>query len=271
MLGLPAAVIAEVPPGELFRIHSTASKTHRDLRDMRVVDLSSLWAGPLCGNLLGLAGARVMRVESAARPDGGRQGLPGFDDLLHSGQPSVAFTPDNLDLLHALVDSADVVITSARPRGLSSLELDPQRFLASRDHGVWVQLSAYGSTGPQANWVGFGDDTAMAAGLMRWIDGTPIPVADALADPLTGIHAAVAAAAMTRRGGTHLIEIALADVAAATAGSEPDHDPFVVDGRWQIDTEFGVQEVQLPRARGVTTPARALGADTQLVSSWFGY
>ena len=271
MLGMPAAVVGEIAPRELMRIDSSASKRHREMSEMRVVDLSSLWAGPLCGNLLGLAGARVMRVESSARPDGGRLGLPLFDDLLHSGQPSVTFTPDDLDLLHALVDTADIVITSARPRGVVSLELDPQRFLATREHGVWVQISAYGSTGPQANWVGFGDDTAMAGGLVRWLDSGPIPVADALADPLTGIHAAVAAAAMTMRGGTHLVEIALADVAAATAGSEPDHDPFFAEGNWRIDTEFGIQAVENPRARAVSASARALGADTQLVASWFGY
>ncbi|MDO8733311.1 MAG: CoA transferase [Actinomycetota bacterium] len=269
LLGLPAAVVGEVNSRELMRIRSTESPRHCSLRDMRVLDLSTLWAGPLCGNLLGLAGARVMRVESASRPDGGRQGLPLFDDLLHSGQPSVTFEPNSLDLLHALVDTADIVITSARPRGLASIELDPQRFLASREHGVWVQLSAYGSSGPQADWVGFGDDTAMAAGLVRWIDGTPVPVADALADPLTGIHAAVAAAALALRGGTHLIDIALADVAAATAGLEPDHDPYFADGRWRVETEFGVRSIEMPRARKAKSPARALGADTAIVESWF--
>lgn len=270
LLGLPAAAVGEVSNRELMRISSTAAPGHRELKGMRVLDLSSLWAGPLCGNLLGLAGALVLRMESSSRPDGGRQGLPLFDDLLHSGQPSVTFDPDSLELLHALVDTSDIVITSARPRGLASIELDPQRFLASREHGVWVQLSAYGSTGPPADWVGFGDDTAMAAGLVRWIDGVPIPVADALADPLAGIHAAVAAAAMSVRGGTHLIDIALADVAAATAGPAPDHDPYLADGTWCIDTEFGPRPLAMPRARSVNSPARALGADTALVESWFG-
>ena len=55
-----------------------------------VVDLSSLWAGPLCAQLLGQAGARVVKVESTTRPDGARQGPAGFYDLLHAGQRSVA-------------------------------------------------------------------------------------------------------------------------------------------------------------------------------------
>src|SRR4051812_11975385 len=49
-----------------------------------VVDLTSLWAGPLCAHLLGLAGARVIKVESVRRPDGARSGPPAFFDLLHT-------------------------------------------------------------------------------------------------------------------------------------------------------------------------------------------
>ena len=83
-----------------------------------VVDLSALWAGPLCGHLLGLAGARVLRVESSTRPDGGRRGAAGFDDLLHAGQESVALdvtAAQGRAALRTLVDRADVVLTSARP------------------------------------------------------------------------------------------------------------------------------------------------------------
>ena len=177
----------------------------------------------------------------------------------------MTFDPGNLDFLHALIDTADIVITSARPRGLVSLDLDPQRWLANRNNGVWVQLSAYGSTGEEANWIGFGDDTAMAAGLVRWIDGIPIPVADALADPLTGIHAAVAAAALATQGGTHLIDIALANVAAATRSNESVIDPTQLNGKWVVETEFGIRPVERPKARTVHGTARALGADNDLV------
>jgi len=56
------------------------------LDDLVVVDLSSLWAGPLCTNVLRLAGARVVKVESTRRPDGARAGPPAFFDLLNSGK-----------------------------------------------------------------------------------------------------------------------------------------------------------------------------------------
>jgi hypothetical protein len=265
LLGMPAAEIGSVRAHELMTVKSAGITRSRELTGVRVVDLSTLWAGPLCGNLLQSAGTEVLRVESSQRPDGSREGVVAFDNLLHAGQSSVTFDPHALDFLHALVDLADIVITSARPRGLASLGLDPQRWLADRADGVWIQISAYGSTREEANWIGFGDDTAMAAGLVRWIDGIPIPVADALADPLTGVHAAVAAAALVQRGGTHLVDIALANVAAATFADAPSVDPTFDGGQWVIETEFGIRPIEKPKARTVLGTARALGADNDRV------
>ncbi len=265
LFGMPAAAIGSVAGRDLMRITSHGHASVRSLLGLRVVDLSALWAGPLCANLLQLAGADVIRVESEQRPDGARVGIPAFDDLLRSGQKSVMFDPKNLEFLHALIASADIVISASRPRGLTSLGLDPQSWLASKAAGVWVQLSAYGSTEAQANWIGFGDDTAMAAGLVRWIDGIPIPIADAIADPLTGIHAAVGAVGLAQRGGSHLIELALADVASATVSDSPVPDPIYLNGAWQVETEFGVRPIEKPRARTVIGTARAPGADTNAV------
>jgi hypothetical protein len=265
LLGMPAAAIGSVRTNELMTIESSGIARSRELKGLRIVDLSTLWAGPLCGNLLQSAGAEVIRVESSQRPDGSREGVVAFDDLLHFGQASATFDPNDLGFLHRLVNSADIVITSARPRGLASLGLDPQRWLSDRADGVWVQISAYGSTGEEASWIGFGDDTAMAAGLVRWIDGIPIPVADALADPLTGVHAATAAAALAQGGGTHLVDIALANVAAATYADPPAVDPTFMGGQWVIETEFGIRPIEKPKARTVLGTARALGADNERV------
>ena len=68
-----------------------------------VVDLSALWSGPLCAHLLTLAGARVVKVESASRLDGARRGPPAFFDLLHAGQESVVLDlPTERDRLRHL-------------------------------------------------------------------------------------------------------------------------------------------------------------------------
>ena len=62
----------------------------RGLSDLLVVDLSSMWAGPLCGQLLAQAGATVVKVESPARPDGTRAGPAAFFDWMNGGKLSYA-------------------------------------------------------------------------------------------------------------------------------------------------------------------------------------
>ena len=54
-----------------------------------VIDLSALWAGPLCGDLLARSGATVVKVESTQRPDGARRGARAFFDLLNGRKRSV--------------------------------------------------------------------------------------------------------------------------------------------------------------------------------------
>ncbi|WP_231122266.1 CoA transferase, partial [Mycobacterium intracellulare] len=55
----------------------------RAARGLLVADLSSMWAGPLCGRLLAHAGATVVKVESPRRPDGTRAGDRSFFDWMN--------------------------------------------------------------------------------------------------------------------------------------------------------------------------------------------
>ena len=74
LLGLACARLGETTtscPAVRWQRHGGAAP-RRSLRDALVVDLSALWAGPLCGHLLTSAGARVVKVESASRLDGAR-------------------------------------------------------------------------------------------------------------------------------------------------------------------------------------------------------
>src|SRR5690606_2382464 len=99
LLGLPVAALGEAsaPPTDV-RLGSLpvraialgAAPARRSLAGLRVVDLSSLWAGPLCASLLAQAGADVVKVESTSRPDGSRRGPAPFFDLLNAGKRSVA-------------------------------------------------------------------------------------------------------------------------------------------------------------------------------------
>ena len=80
-------------------------------------------------------------------------------------------------------------------------------------HLAWVTITAHGFTGEGAGRVGFGDDCAVAGGLVRWEAGKPRFLGDALADPLTGLDAATRVLA----GERGLIDMAMARVAAAWA------------------------------------------------------
>lgn len=193
------------------------------LEDLLVVDLSSLWAGPLCSRILTEAGARVVKVESETRPDASRDGDHEFFDWLHAGQEllSVPFEePSGVAELIALLERADVVIEGSRPRALDRLGIVPAEFVAKRSGSVWLSITAYGRCGPWRDWVGFGDDAAVAGGLVDYdASGVPSFVGDAVADPLTGLVGAALVADAVGRGGGVTIDVALREVARSAASA----------------------------------------------------
>lgn len=229
-----------------------------------VVDLSSLWAGPLCAHLLGLAGARIVKVESTRRPDGARLGPTAFYDLLHSGHRSVALdlrSPDGVARLRGLLEAADVVLESSRPRALEQLGVDAAGLVAGGGPSVWASITAYGRGGDTRDRVGFGDDAAVAGGLVAWEHDEPRFCGDAIADPLTGIVAAVAVGAAWRSGGGWLLDVPLAGVAAWMAGHG---EPELAAERSPAD------EVAHPRARAAPAPAARIGDHTAEVLTELG-
>ncbi len=227
--------------------------------DLLVVDLSSLWAGPLCAQLLGFAGARVVKVESKGRPDGARFGPPAFFDLLHAGHESVALdfaTAEGRDNLRRLLEAADVVIEASRPRALRQLGIDAEALLRNGRPRVWLSITGYGRTGDGAQRVAFGDDGAVAGGLVVWDDHGPCFCADAVADPLTGLVAATAVLASVTAGGRWLLDVSLQGVAASFASDAADGPSLSSDGP---------VSVAAPRARPAMGVAAPLGAHTEAV------
>jgi hypothetical protein len=193
------------------------------LNGARVVDLSSLWAGPLCSRILTEAGAKVVKVESSTRPDASRDGDGAFFDWLHAGQEFVSLPleePSGVADLVALLEQADVVIEGSRPRALDRLGIVPAEIVAKRPGAVWLSITAYGRCGPWRDWAGFGDDAAVAGGLVD-LDAAGVPsfVGDAVADPLTGLLAAALVADAVGRGGGVTIDVALREVARSAAAA----------------------------------------------------
>jgi len=178
-------------------------------RDPLVVDMTSLWAGPLAGGLLAEAGARVVKVEGARRSDGARRGTAQFFDLLNAGKRCIVIDfddEDDISLLKALIGRASLVIEGSRPRVMDRLGVDPSVVVAGGSS--WLSITAYGRDGAAGNRIGFGDDVAVSSGLA--IDGTPpLFVGDAIADPIAGLFAAVAGLACLGSARPHLVDASL--------------------------------------------------------------
>lgn len=201
----------------LRRLRCGEKAAPRALRGVRVVDLSALWAGPLCGRLLAQAGAQVLKIESAGRPE--RPAQPAFYAALNACKRRRVLnfgSAQGRAALHRAIGEADVVIESTRPRALAQLGVDAERWIAARPGRTWCSITGYGRAAPQCNWVALGDDAAAAAGLCWCLPPAEAPlfVADAAADPLCGVHAALAICAALRRGGGELLDVPLCAVAA---------------------------------------------------------
>lgn len=233
-----------------------------------VVDLSSLWAGPLCGQLLAQSGARVIKVEGRARPDGARAGSAAFFDLMNHDKDCIALDladPLGQRQLHALLDQADIVIESTRPRALEQMQIHAAELVARRPGKVWLSITGYGRCAPNREWIAYGDDAGVAAGLsqlMMEAYGQPLICGDAIADPLTGLHSALLALHAWRQGGGVLLDVALRDVVAFGASFSA--------GELNHQTDTGAYPVSTPVARPSTVGAGELGRDTERVCREFG-
>ena len=246
LLDLPAAALGEAAaaPPAVRRIGPRTSA--RGVHGLLVADLSSMWAGPLCGHLMARAGATVIKVESPDRPDGTRAGNRSFFDWINGGKLSYCLDFDRQRRdLRELLTAADVVLEGSRPDGLARRGLGPDD-LAPRAGRIWVRISGHGEVSRRP---AFGDDAAVAGGL---VGRGPVFCGDAIADPLAGLEAAHAVSESLERGGGEFVGVALAAVAATYAA-----------------LPTGAPESELPavppRAPTVTATAADLGADNDAV------
>lgn len=289
-LGLAVAADAWNPaPRPWCRIHAGApwrGAPAPQARPPRVLDLSSLWAGPLCARLLRRCGADVVKVESRQRPDGARFGNAAFHARLNAGKRCVALdfsTATGRTRLAALIEAADIVIEGTRPRALRQFGIVAEDCVRHRPGLTWISLTGYGRDGDDAQRIAYGDDAAVAAGLSRLqfeATGEHLIVGDAIGDPLSGLHAALAAWASWRDGGGRLVGLALRDVvhhviafdlpaqratlrtqarqwAAVTAAADAP----------AVESDMGMDGVE---AREASQRVSSLGADTTAVLADWG-
>ena len=155
-----------------------------------VVDLTSMWAGPLCTELLGRAGAEVHKVTSAARPDG-LAGSPMHAEL------NAHKTVVDLDLrlaadrgsLDRMLASADLLVTSLSPRALANHDLLPPQLDAQHRGLRTLAITAFAPDTPERGWVAYGAGVHATSGL-GWLGDEPQAPAYSYPDPLAGLQAA---------------------------------------------------------------------------------
>lgn len=143
------------------------------LSGLRVLDLGVIVAGAEAGRLLADMGADVIKVETAAFPDGGRQSLTG--DLMtssitqgHRNKRSFGInlrSDTGRELFKQLAARSDVILSNFKPGTLPSLGLGPDVLLALNPRLVIMDSSALGSTGPLAKSLGYGPLVRAATGL----------------------------------------------------------------------------------------------------------
>ena len=197
------------------------------LAGFRVIDYSHFLAGPYLSRCLAAMGAEVIKVERPTAGDAGRahpyfrDGQSGYFLQQNMGKQGLCVNMKDArgaELLHKLVDTADVFVENYRPGVLARLGLGYRDLSKRNPRLVYCSVSAYGHTGPDSTRPGFGLIAEAKSGAMAQI-GVPgeapplfrMPVADMY----TGIHgvAAVCAALLGRAksGEGQHIDLALYD------------------------------------------------------------
>jgi crotonobetainyl-CoA:carnitine CoA-transferase CaiB-like acyl-CoA transferase len=210
----------------------SADRWRLPLCDIRVVDCTAWWAGPVATAALASLGADVIKIESVARPDNMRfaSTQPPTQDrwwewspIFHAanaGKRGVTFDlsrPEGSEMFERLLRTADVLVENFTPRVMDQFGFDWDRVHALNDRLIMVRMPAFGLDGPWRDRTGFAQTMECLTG-MSWLtgfaEGPPVLVRGAC-DPLAGMHAVIATmlALMERDrgGGGTLVEAAMVE------------------------------------------------------------
>ncbi len=204
------------------------------LRDLRVIDLSTVLAGPNCARYLADFGADVIKVE---RPGGDSLRRMGWTDpsdgegiwskLVNRNKRSITLdlksSPDIAVLLD-LIDDAHVLVDNMRPGGLERLGLAPEALLKRRPQLVITRISGFGQDGPYAERAGFATVAEAMSGfaaLNGEPTGAPLPPPIALTDEVTGLAGAFATMVALHSGVGQVVDVNLLESMLQMMGPLP--------------------------------------------------
>lgn len=188
------------------------------LAGVRVLDVTTAWAGPFVGRVLAALGADVVHVEAGKRMDLWRGGLTGenprrYPDGIIGDRPydrTVLFNSQNLNKRSLCIDikrpggrealarvarEADVVVSNFTPGTLARMGLDYATLSATNPRVILVEMPAFGVDGPMARLTALGPSMEFSSGMSAFIgydDGAPTATGPAYLDPLGGYNGAAA-------------------------------------------------------------------------------
>ena len=223
------------------------------LSDVRILDLTRVWAGPLATRILADFGAEVIKISDPRAP---LDRVNGTNNKLNRNKSSVALRLDHEEgrrMFLELVAVSDVVVENFRPRVMRNFELTYERLREVRPDVIMCSMPGFGTTGDYADYPAFGPSVEAMTGLpsmMGYEGGPPRTSSLAYPDPIAGLNAV--AAMMTalrhrrRTGQGQFIDVALTEgpicqigervVAHSRTGEQParagnahpDHAPYGV-------------------------------------------
>ncbi|MFF1482956.1 CaiB/BaiF CoA transferase family protein [Streptomyces sp. NPDC058301] len=230
----PARTTPETTPGTTSP--ATPPPT-TPLQRLRVLDLATLFAGPLAATMLGDFGAEVIKVEHPSRPDPSRGHGPAKDGvglwwkLLGRNKRTITLdlsTPGGRETLLRLAASTDVIIENFRPGTLERWGLGWPELAAVNDQLILARVTGFGQCGPYAHRPGFGTLAEAMSGFAAVTgepDGPPTLPPFGLADSIAALATAYAVlTALTARAATgrgQVIDMAIIEPILTVLGPQP--------------------------------------------------
>jgi len=210
-------------------------------KGLRVLDMTTFWAGPSCTHFLAMLGAEVIHVESTRKPDGTRliAGVPVSEDRWWEKSPIYSALNTNKkgltldlqtgtgrDLLRRFITTSDIIVENFTPRVLDQIGLDFSAIQALRADAILLRMPGFGLDGPWRDNPAFAYVIEAASGV-SWLTGYPDrnPYEPySVGDPNAGVHAAnallLALEFRHRTGQGALIEAAMIDAALNIAAEQ---------------------------------------------------
>jgi crotonobetainyl-CoA:carnitine CoA-transferase CaiB-like acyl-CoA transferase len=245
------------------------------LQGLRVLDASTLFAGPLAATILGDFGAEVIKIEhprgDPVRNHGySKDGIPLWWKMLSRNKRTVTLNlsmAQGQSILEELVAGADVLIENFRPGTLERWNLSPRHLLEINPGLVMVRITGFGQFGPYSGRPGFGTLAESMSGFAQITgepDGPPTLPPFGLADGITAQAAAnailMALYYRDARGGSgQVLDLAIIEPILTILGPQP----IVYDQLGIIQTRTGNRSVNnAPRNTYRTADGRWVAVST---------